>query len=103
MTWKLWLDDQILDPETPARHTPEGFLGAKSTEEARAIALLRGPPSFMDLDHDLGGDDTAMAFLRWLTYEYPEGPVPQYRVHSQNPIGIQNIISYMESWRRSLE
>lgn len=102
MTWKLWVDDQLDDPETPNRHIPEGFLGAASTEEAKELVTFKGVPDFMDLDHDLGGNDTVMAFLRWLSNTYPDGPVPEYRVHSQNPNGIMNVISYLDSWKRSL-
>lgn len=102
MSWKLWIDDQLDDPETPGRHTPYGFWGAKSSEEAIGYVQAMGLPSFMDLDHDLGGDDTVMVFLCWLATTFPEGPVPDYRVHSMNGIGAKSIESYLESWKRSL-
>ena len=54
----------------------------------------------MDLDHDLGGEDTAMVFLHWLANEYYDAEI-EYRVHSQNPNGAQNIVSFMESWKKS--
>jgi hypothetical protein len=102
MTWKLWLDDQLDDPERPRRHTPDGFVGARSTEEAKELVLARGLPSFMDLDHDLGGDDKVMGFLRWLSDMYPDGPVPEYLIHSENPEGRKNIQAFLSSWKRSL-
>lgn len=57
----------------------------------------------MSLDHDLGGDDTTMVFLKRLVNEVWDGKSnpPNYQVHSANPIGTQNIISYMESWIKS--
>ncbi|NBT59251.1 hypothetical protein EBT16_10755 [bacterium] len=57
----------------------------------------------MSLDHDLGGDDTTMVFLKRLVDEIWDGQSkpPKYQVHSANPIGTQNIISYMESWIKS--
>lgn len=61
-------------------------------------------PSFISFDHDLGGDDTTMVFLRRLTDEEWDGvsPPPDYTIHSANPVGAQNIRSFMESWRRSV-
>jgi len=102
MTWKLWLDDQLDDPHQPQRQVPEGFLGARSTKEAVELLRKHGPPSFMDLDHDLGRDDRAIDFLHWLYEMFPNGPVPEYNVHSENPVSWGNITSYLESWKRSL-
>lgn len=103
MAWKLWLDDQLADPDTPERHTPEGFIGATNSNDACELVEGYGLPVFMDLDHDLGGSDTAMDFLRALVESYPDGPVPEYRVHSANPVGRKNIESFIDSWRKSLE
>lgn len=72
---------------------------------------------FLSLDHDLGlagklidkEDDTeyqidhsVMNFLKWLATTYWDGvaPVPDYAIHSANPVGRENIRSYMESWKR---
>lgn len=102
MTWKLWVDDQLDDPETPVRHTPEGYFGARSSEEAKALVLAKGPPTHMDLDHDLGETDRIMDFLAWLSNEYPDGPVPSYWVHSRNPVAAKNVEAYLASWKKSL-
>lgn len=102
MTWKLWLDDQLHDPELPFRHAPKGFLGEASTFEAIELVQTYGVPSFMDLDHDLGGADTAMVFLKWLSENYPEGPVPDWHIHSKNIVGAENISSFLETWERVL-
>jgi hypothetical protein len=99
---KMWIDDQLDDPATPNRHPPEGFLGARSTLEAIRLVEQHGIPEFLDLDHDLGGDDRVMAFLRWLADRYPDGPVPKYRCHSENCVGGPAIVSFMSSWLRSL-
>ncbi len=100
---KLWIDDQLDDPHTPLRHTPPGFLGARSTDEAVKLVEEHGLPEYMDLDHDLGGDDRVMVFLRWLSETFPDGPVPKYRVHSENCVGRPAIDSFMSSWVRSLK
>ncbi len=97
--WYLWIDDQL--DEVPARKTPPGFLGAKTCEEAKELVIAHGIPEFMDLDHDLG-EESVMTFLKWLVDEFPDGPVPEWDVHSQNPIGKQNINSFLDSWKRSL-
>jgi len=56
----------------------------------------------MSLDHDLGGDDTTMVFLKRLVNEVWDGKTnpPDYAIHSANPIGSKNIQSFMESWKK---
>ncbi len=102
MTWKLWLDDQLDDPNTVNRHTPKGFIGAKSSYEALELIKKHGMPEFMDLDFDLGGTDTAQSFLYSLQFEYPNGPIPDYRVHSRNVYASEMIGSFINSWKKSL-
>jgi hypothetical protein len=95
--WNLFLDD-LRDPP-PGRE----WVVCRSTEEALAAVAERGMPVFASLDHDLGGDDTTMVFLRRLAAEHWDGrsPPPESTVHSANPVGKMNIISFMDSWRRS--
>ena len=102
MDWMLWLDDQCLDPDCPARHTPIGFVGAGSTQEAIRVVRDFGPPSFIDFDHDLGRDDTAKDFLKWLYSNYPNNPPQDWAVHSANPMAKDWIDSFINSWHRSL-
>ena len=99
--WKLWLDDQSFDLEVPERKPPKDFFPAESTKRALHMVDEYGLPSFIDFDHDLGGDDKATNFLRELIYKYPDGPVPEYRIHSANPVGAANIQSLMESWKKT--
>ena len=98
MIWALFIDDLREPPRD------QEWVVCRSTEEAIDQVRLRGMPSVMSLDHDLGDDDTTMVFLRCLVNELWDGgtPPPDYRVHSANPVGAQNIISFMESWRRSV-
>jgi len=74
---------------------------ARSSEEAIRLIEQFGLPSFMALDHDLGGDDTTMVFLRWLAsnYDFSTTPPPDFVVHSANPIGTLNIQAFMKSWK----
>lgn len=92
---KLYLDD--------LRAPPPDFVLARSSEQAIQICKNQ-MPKFMSLDHDLGGIDTAMIFLKRLVDEAWDktSDPPEYYVHSANPVGKLNIISFMESWKRSL-
>ena len=95
--WNLYLDD-LRNP------TEDHYEIARNVEEAKALTLQFGPPVFMSLDHDLGGDETSMQYLHWLAEEYfLEGldEIPDYQIHSANPVGSKNIESFMSSWRRA--
>lgn len=93
--WKLWLDD-----ERPCLYDEsEGWVVARSSEEARGLVMRLGPPERMSLDHDLGGDDTAMVFVHWLSDNHFE-KLPKWQIHSENPVGIENLKSFLRSWER---
>lgn len=95
MSWKLYLDD--------VRPCPVGFILATSSKEAVALVRELGMPEFMSLDHDLGNEDTTMAFLHGLVNDLEITHVPDYVVHSANPVGRDNIIVFLESYKRRLE
>lgn len=110
--WNLFLDDErypfwVYDKPSD----PGGYTILRSTEAAQMAVRAFGMPRFMSLDHDLGllpsgEDDTAIKFLRWLSEEVWDGKaetIPSYKIHSANPIGQENIRSFMESWRRSVD
>ena len=102
--WCLFLDDER---DVPKDYTGNNWVVCRSSEEAKSMVLEYGPPARMSLDHDLGYDDTSMVFLKWLANEYcvenDKNQVPEYVVHSANPVGTKNIISFLESWKKSLE
>jgi len=104
MKYKLFLDDDCKTPGMEAfRYPPDNsYLSATSSMEAQKIVLEHGIPEFIDFDHDLSGNDTAMIFLRWLANTYPEGikQILGYRIHSRNPDGAKNIRAFMESWKK---
>lgn len=101
MSWDLWLDDQFDEPDMIFRHPTQGFIPARSSDEAKKLVQEKGIPSFISFDHDLGNGDDAMIFVNWLIENYYESSVPGYRIHSANPVGTANIISKIESWRKS--
>jgi hypothetical protein len=100
MGYKLFLDD-IRDPP----HTD--WVVVRSSANALYIVRESGElPVAVSLDHDLGGEDNAMVFLKGLydIWESVNGKwidIPGYIVHSANPVGSQNIVSFMESWKKS--
>lgn len=96
MSYKLFIDDERF----PVENSGEWVI-VRSSQQAISEVYQKGMPSFISFDHDLGGDDTSMKFLRWLLDEllddmiaFPEGF--GYYVHSQNPVGAENIRSFME-------
>lgn len=101
MGYGLHIDDQWDDPATPNRRPPDNYAVARSSEQAIDHTEAFGVPEKLSLDYDLGYGDTVMVYLRYLTENHYDAPIPEYRIHSENPIGRLNIESLMESWRRS--
>ncbi len=98
MAWCLFLDDE----RSPADDGRD-YTIARTPDAALTLVRERGFPAFMSLDHDLGEGLDTMQFLRALAGEYPDPPfIPAYQVHSANPVGRDNMVSFLESWRRSL-
>lgn len=105
---KLWLDDQINDPNTPERHTPTGYVGSSSVLETCRL-IKEGKVEHISFDHDLGdlwiqrkGGYTVAKYIEKLAFE---GKIKRisWDIHSANPVGRDNIIRAMQSadryWR----
>jgi hypothetical protein len=87
----------------------------RSYDEFVAHIKEHGVPAFVTFDHDLSVDHylpevdpstyiekTGRDCATWLV-EYcldTNNPIPEYQVHSMNPVGAENIRSVMESGRR---
>lgn len=107
----MFLDDERELPKNIP--SEQKWIVCRSSEEAKQTVLNHGLPLFISFDHDLGGNDTSMNFVKWLAEEYFNMPnknpggnylkIPGYIIHSQNPIGSKNIQSYMESWKKIYE
>lgn len=97
MKWKLFIDDERF----PVK--PDCVI-ARSSMEAILMVGHYGLPTHIDFDHDLkilnGVADTAMEFVKWLENEVVDGKIDipaefTFAVHSQNPVGAENIRSRM--------
>ena len=90
---KLWVDD--------LREAPEGYVWCKSVNQAKELICLRAVTKqnieLIDIDHDAGdyawdGGDY-IKLLDWLEvvgYNYP------IRIHSMNPVGVENMRRIIE-------
>lgn len=87
------------------RHKPQQFFIAKNSKEAISMIKNYGLPCFIFFDHDLGEVDnkmdTSMNLVNYITENY--GSFPDYIIHSQNPIGVKNLHSKIESFKRFLK
>ena len=88
ISMKIWLDD--------LRPAPQGYIAAKSVNEARKIIEEAEKDGIvidlLDLDHDLGdcssdGGD-AIKILDWLAERETYYPV---NIHTANPVGRANM------------
>ena len=89
----MWIDD--------VRPAPEGYVWVKSVETARIkirVAEIEGfIVELIDIDHDAGdyandGGDY-IKLLDWLEETGRSYPI---RIHSMNPVGVQNMRAIIE-------
>jgi hypothetical protein len=122
--YNLFLDDIRLPNHVTWVDLPpnQHYSVVRNYQEFVDIITLRGLPKFVCYDHDLNdihyghglqGDDipydsytekTGYDAAKWLVeYCMKKGVKhPPYVVHSMNPVGKQNIISYVESYNRTV-
>lgn len=98
MLVKMYLDD-IRNPKTPGP-----WIVLRTSQEAIDYVKEFGMPSIASFDHDLGGDDTVMLFLKWLIdfdLDNNGAIIPDdfiYNIHSANPQGRDNIDGLLKSY-----
>ena len=90
---QLYLDD--------LRPTPEGFDRVYSYEEFVAYLERKGLPDFISFDHDLGEDLSGYDCAKYLVAYCLEHQrsLPDYQVHSQNPVGRENIERLLDNFK----
>lgn len=100
--WKLYIDDLRMPPDNT-------YTIARTVEEAQILIQQYGMPILISFDHDLGIDDTGNLLLtgydlaKWIVEMDMDGllTIPNYfsfNIHSQNPIGAENIKSYLNNY-----
>lgn len=94
----MYLDD-LRDPP-PIKD----WLIIRSSIDAIEYVKNNGMPEYCSFDHDLGGDDTVMVFLKWLVefdMDNDGKVIPDsftYDVHSANPVGVKNISGLLDNY-----
>jgi len=94
---KLFIDDERFPPAPESDWTI-----ARTSHEAMIQCSTMGMPDFISFDHDIGVDDTSMVFIHWLAEKLGDGKLTfpegfDFYVHSQNPVGAENIRCYMNN------
>lgn len=104
MKYNLFIDDLRCLADVKLPGTDNVWHIARTSQEAlQCLETMGCLPEFISFDHDLGGADTTMVFLRWLEYStdyIQNSDPPGFQVHSSNPAGKLNIVSFMESWKK---
>ena len=105
--WNLFLDD-LRSPADAAN--PLGinkWVIARSVKAAKELVNVRGAPSVISFDHDLGEEEDGYSFAKWLVEKdlnalenHRDFLLPDFRfqVHSANPIGAENIEKLLNNW-----
>ena len=92
--YKLFIDDERFPTK------PDWFV-ARTSEQAITAIKNYGFPKEIAFDHDLGDDDTVINFLNFLSDYVIDNNIRipkdfKYSIHSQNPVGKENIDSKMK-------
>lgn len=94
---RLYLDD--------IRPTPIGFTHRAYTAREAILMLETGAVTFISFDHDLGPETAGTGYevARWIEEQaFTAGfHVPDWAIHSANPVGARNIEQAMVSARRA--
>ena len=91
---KLYIDD--------LRATPIGYQRVYSYKEFIDFIQNKGIPDFISFDHDLGIEETGYDCAKFLV-EYcldHNLTIPNFTVHSQNPVGKENIEKLLNNFRK---
>lgn len=93
----LYLDD--------LRPTPTNFERVYTFEEFVAHILQNGLPDFISFDHDLGEGKTGFDCAKFLVEFCLDHQLrlPEYKVHSQNQVGKENIEKLFENFKKNFK
>lgn len=96
MSYYMFLDDERFPVDTNA-------VIVRSYAEAVQYVERNGAPLTISFDYDLGPDETAYDFVKWLVQRDMDRPgtIPpdfRYHIHSANPVGRENIRGYLDGY-----
>jgi len=94
--WLLYLDDERNPKQV-------GWTIARTVSHAKILIQLLGLPICMSLDHDLGPNENAHDFVKWLVYEknYDLRGI-DINIHSANPLAKDKMMGLIENWNKEL-
>lgn len=118
LRYNLFLDDERMPSDVVWCAIGLGpWVIVRSYEEFRDYIKKNGIPHRVSFDHDLcdahyqacfagshdyGPEKTGYDAAKWLVFHCGERcPFPDYTVHSMNPIGRENITSFIENARKA--
>lgn len=95
--WMFRADRDVCEQERSAWHV------VRTYEDAVLLVLIKGCPTSMSLDYNLGkGNKTGLDFLKWFTdYDAEHNIIPEgfeYYIHSSNPTGRPLMQNYMHRY-----
>lgn len=98
MNYKMFIDDERFPPEDGA-----DWKICRNHADVIHTMVDHGWPQFVSFDHDLGENEpTGMDIAWWFVdLDLQENTMPRdfaFYVHSQNPIGAENIRSLLNGY-----
>lgn len=89
--------DQCVEPDLRRAYTDRCYTAQEAIE-----LLYTGEVTFISFDHDLGSPECGTGYdvAKWIeqaAYMDPTWPIPDYAIHSANPVGALNIDRAMKS------
>lgn len=108
---RIYLDDLRPTPATlwvdRYEDTPRTYTHRCYTSQEAIDLLKTGKVTFISFDHDLGAPENGTGYdvARWIEKAVWAGhiPMPEYAIHSANPVGVKNIDAAMKSAERAWE
>lgn len=107
---RIYLDDLRPTPlgiDGSLERPPQAYTHRCYTAQEAITLLKTGQVEFISFDHDLGAPENGTGYdvARWIEKAVWAGhiPMPEYAIHSANPVGVKNIDAAMKSAERAWE